>query len=147
MLVMFCGHREVAQSETVRNWLVEVTERLIQGGADVFYLGGYGGFDKLAAAVLRTQKKRHPSIQLILVVAYLNTGMDTSGYDNTIYPSLENVPKRFAISKRNERMIDASDIVVAYVTHGWGGAATTLQYAERKRKVIIQYPDKASGIV
>ena len=40
-------------------------------------------------------------------------------------------------SKRNEWMVDQSDVVVAYVTHNWGGAAAMLRYAERKRKHII----------
>ena len=65
--------------------------------------------------------------------------MDESGYDWTVYPGLENVPRRFAISHRNRYMVDMADFVVAYVTHGWGGAAQTLEYANRKKKSIIQY--------
>ena len=38
---------------------------------------------------------------------------------------------------RNEWMVDQSDIVVSGVTHDWGGAATTLKYATRKKKRII----------
>ena len=62
----------------------------------------------------------------------------TELYDDTTYPPLEDVPMKFAISKRNEWMVDQADAVVAYVTHGWGGAAATLQYAERKNKRIIR---------
>ena len=36
-------------------------------------------------------------------------------------------------------MIRESDVVVAYVTHGWGGAAKTLEYARRKKKNILFY--------
>ena len=36
-------------------------------------------------------------------------------------------------------MVDNADVVVSYVLHGWGGAATTLEYAERKQKVILRY--------
>ena len=136
MTVTFCGHAEIAQSDNVRGWLISTIEPLIADGADTFYLGGYGAFDSLAAAVLRELKKTYPHIQIILVLAYLNRNTDTSGYDSTLYPELEEVPLRFAISKRNERMVDMADVVVAYVTHGWGGAAKTLEYAKRKRKVI-----------
>ena len=60
-------------------------------------------------------------------------------YDVTIYPPLENVPKRLAIIKRNEWMVDHADVIVAYVLHEWGGASTMLQYAVRKGKEIIRY--------
>ena len=63
--------------------------------------------------------------------------MITDGYDGTVYPPLESVPRRFAISRRNEWMVQESDTVVAYVTHGWGGAAKTLDYARRKNRRII----------
>ena len=49
MQVAFCGHRELEQPERVREWLRQVTGRLIGAGADCFLLGGYGEFDQLAA--------------------------------------------------------------------------------------------------
>ena len=61
-------------------------------------------------------------------------------YDGTIYPPLENVPKRLAIIKRNEWMVDHADVIVAYVLHDWGGANDMLQYAACKDKVVIRYP-------
>lgn len=139
MNVTFCGHAQVAQIEVVKAWLCAVTQRLIERGATTFYLGGYGAFDSLAAAVLREQKKRYPQIELVLVLAYLDARKSISAYDNTVYPPLESVPRRFAISHRNRWMVDTSDVVVAYVLHDWGGAATTLRYAKRKKKQIISY--------
>lgn len=53
MTVTFFGHAEIAQGDDVRRWLEKTTEMLILNGADTFYLGGYGVFDNLAAAVLR----------------------------------------------------------------------------------------------
>ena len=96
----------------------------------------------MAASVLREQKKRYPQIELILVLAYLNTGRDTSGYDSTVYPPLETVPRRFAISHRNRWMVESADVVVAYVLHDWGGAATTLRCVRQKKKQIISYRDE-----
>lgn len=147
MNVTFCGHAQVDQVEAVKAWLCAVTQRLIEQGANTFYLGGYGTFDKLAAAVLREQRKRYPQIELVLVLAYLDASKDASGYDSTVYPPLETVPRRFAISHRNRWMVDASDVVVAYVLHDWGGAATTLRYARRKRKPIISYSQEEGGSV
>lgn len=57
MTVTFCGHAEIAQPDEVRNWLMHTAESLILDSADIFYFGGYGAFDSLAAAVLRELKK------------------------------------------------------------------------------------------
>ena len=108
----------------------------------VCVLGGYGAFDSLAASVLRKQKKRYPQIELVLVLAYLKTRQDISYYDSTVYPPLEAVPRRFAISHRNRWMVESTDVIVAYVLHDWGGAATTLQYAKQKKKPIISCADR-----
>lgn len=142
MTVAFCGHAQISQSEKIEKWLYDVTQKLIEQGATTFYLGGYGAFDSLAASVLREQKKRYSQIELVLVLAYLNTGRDTSGYDSTVYPLLETVPRRFAISHRNRWMVESADVVVAYVLHDWGGAATTLRCAKQKKKQIISYRDE-----
>ena len=142
MTVAFCGHAQISQSEKIEKWLYDVTQKLIEQGATTFYLGGYGAFDSLAASVLREQKKRYSQIELVLVLAYLNTRRDTSGYDSTVYPPLETVPRRFAISHRNRWMVESADVVVAYVLHDWGGAATTLRCAKQKKKQIISYRDE-----
>lgn len=139
MTVTFCGHAQVSEEEKVEKWLCNVTQDLIEQGVTTFYLGGYGAFDSLAASVLRQQKKRYPQIELVLVLAYLNTRKETSGYDRTVYPPLETVPRRFAISHRNRWMVETADVVVAYVLHDWGGAATTLRCAKQKKKQIISY--------
>lgn len=142
MIVTFCGHSQISQCQAVERWLYGVTQELIARGATTFYLGGYGAFDNLAASVLRRQKEQYPQIELVLVMAYLNDRRDASGYDRTIYPPLETVPPRFAISRRNRWMVQSSDIVVAYVLHDWGGAAATLRCAIQKKKQIFSYCDE-----
>ena len=92
---------------------------------------------------MRRQKAVYPHITIILVLAYLNQKIDTSRYDDTTYPPLENVPPRYAIVRRNEWMVRESDVVISGVTHGWGGAAKTLDYARRKQKIIFQFPTQA----
>ena len=138
-VVTFCGHGDFYGDEDVKRWLWETVEDLIRRGSDDFLLGGYGGFDACAATVVWELKKQYPAIRSTLVLAYLDRKVDATKYDATLYPPLEKVPRRFAISKRNEYMVNEADIVVAYVTHDWGGAATTLAYAKRKKKEIINY--------
>lgn len=91
------------------------------------------------ASVVWEIKKDYPHIQSILVLLYLDKKVDTSHYDNTVYPPLESVPRRYAIPRRNCWMVDVSDVIIADVNHGWGGAAQTLQYAMSKKKTIINF--------
>lgn len=140
MIVTFCGHSKVHQPDSISNWLDTIIPSLIEGGADTFYLGGYGDFDHLAASAVRRQKTAYTHIKSVLVLPYLNREFNADIYDSTTYPPLENVPLRFAIVKRNEWMVCASDVVVSGVTYDWGGAAKTLDFARRRKKIIIQIP-------
>lgn len=139
MNVTFCGHSQLEEPEKIKVWLKKIIEDLIKQGAKTFYLGGYGQFDVMAASVLYKMKKQHCNIEIILVLAYPDKKYDASIYDSSIYPPLENIPRRYAILKRNEYMIDISDIVISYVKYNYGGAYTTLKYARRKNKQIIYY--------
>lgn len=139
MKVTFCGHSEVFHPKEVRAWLYETVEQLIGQGADMFLLGGYGAFDRIAASVVWDLKQKYPHVQSVLVKPYLAREMDESQYDWTVYPALETIPPRYAISHRNRYMVEEADLVIAYVLHGWGGAAQTLEYAKQKRKTIVLY--------
>ncbi|WP_409968325.1 hypothetical protein RFF05_17725 [Bengtsoniella intestinalis] len=141
MTVTFFGHSMVNHREGVKVWLELVIPELIAQGATVFYSGGYGGFDALVAQVLQQEKQRCPHIESVLVLAYLQDHPYAKDYDSTTYPELERVPKRFAILKRNQWMVGRSDVVVAYVNHGVSNAVKTLEYAKRKKKPVILYPN------
>ena len=104
-------------------------------------MGGYGAFDALAAAVVYQAKKQFSEISSLLVLPYLDLKPDLVLFDGSLYPPLENVPKRFSIARRNQWMVDESDIVVAYIMHTRGGAAKTYEYAVKKKKRIICFPE------
>ena len=140
--VMFCGHSKIYQTCEISKWLDIILPALIEGGAATFYLGGYGDFDRLAAAAVKRQKAVYPNITSVLVLAYLNREYDTVAYDTTTYPPLEKVPPRYAIVKRNQWMVSESDVVISGVVHSYGGAVKTLHYARSKGKVIFQYPNQ-----
>ena len=146
MIATFCGHSQVNDQDKIASWLDLVLPSLIEGGATTFYLGGYGTFDRLAAAAVNRQKAAYPAVEAILVLPYLDRNMDASDYDRTTYPPLEKVPPRFAIIKRNQWMVEQADVVISAVTHGQGGAAKTLHHAKRKGKVIFQYPVQCGEI-
>lgn len=136
MIVTFCGHSEISDKEVVRIRLIKELAHLLSKGCRTFYLGGYGDFDWLAA-VLYDLRECYTDLQVFLILPYPNSKADLSLYDATIYPPLENIPKRFAISHRNRWMVENSSILVAYIDHSWGGAAKTLEYAVRKGLQII----------
>lgn len=140
MIVTFCGHSTIYKPDGFSAWLDALLPSLIEGGASTFYLGGYGDFDALAASAVRRQKAVYPHIEMLLVLAYLDQKIDASRYDGTTYPPLEKVLRRYAILRRNEWMVNHSDVVVSGVTHSWGGAVKTLECARRKKKVVLQYP-------
>lgn len=139
MTITFCGHGDTIISSELQKWLKQIIISQIEAGADVFYLGGYGAFDRAAASAVWELKKTYPHIQSILVLPYLDKKVDMSHYDNTVYPPLESVPRRYAILRRNRWMVDVSDVIIAAVDHSWGGAAQTLQYAVLKKKTIINF--------
>ena len=143
-VVTFCGHNEAGIGEEIRQRLYCAVEWEIQNGADTFYLGGYGHFDRMAAGVVWELKKKYPHIKSVLVLAYLNREVDMEYYDERTYPPLENVPPRYAISKRNEWLVSQADTVIAYVTHGWGGAAQMLRAAKRKRKRVMNLAEETA---
>lgn len=142
MKVTFCGHSNVSQRGKVRQWLYETVENLIAlESADMFLLGGYGGFDRMASSVVWELKKKYPQVKSVLVLPYLDKKMDESQCDWTVYPGLEKVLRRYAITHRNHYMVNDADVVIAYVQHSWGGAAQTLEYAKQKKKRVILFDD------
>jgi len=100
-----------------------------------FFLGGYGMFDAFALHCCKKYQKEHPNVKLIFVTPYPNTEKD--GYDAILYPALEHVPRKFAISHRNRWMVENADVVVVYIDHAWGGAYQARMHAKRERKTIF----------
>ncbi len=137
MTVTFCGHGNIFYDEAIKYTLYNKLEELIILGANRFFLGGYGNFDTLAAESVNKLKGKYSFIESVLIIPYLDRSYDTHLYDYTLYPPIENTPKKFAIMKRNAWMVENCDIVVSYVRHSSGGAEKTLSLAEKRGKRII----------
>ena len=118
--------------------MIKCIEKLInESDTNVFYVGTQGVFDSLVWESLTELKRIYPNIVCYKVLAYLPI-KEKYDSENTIYPEgLENVPRRFSIRKRNEWMIEHSDIVVSYVRHS-GGAETFSSLGKRKGKRVIE---------
>ena len=133
----FIGHRDADERLFPR--LEFVVDRLIrEEGVRYFYVGGYGGFDRVAAAAVRRMKQKYPDITLMLVLPYHPAERPTEapdGFDGTYHPEgLENTPKRYAIVRANRIMVDTCDWMVCYVRHGASNSRKLLEYARRREK-------------
>ena len=143
MIITFCGHSNCLFSDEEKGKLKQLLIKEIRKNPTCkFYLGGYGAFDSLCLRTLRELKKEFQDIELIFITPYIDKNYSKLEfakyhYDDVIFPPLESVPRKFAILKRNEWMVDSADFVISYVKYSWGGAAKTLEYAKRKKKQII----------
>ena len=144
MIVTFCGHRDFVETAEAENQLTMFLEKYARENVRlVCYNGGYGNFDYFAAKCVQRMQEQYSNIRNCLVLPYIDQPflerieIFKNHFDETIYPLLESVPRKYAIIRRNEWMVDSADIVIAYVTYSWGGAARTLEYAKRKNKNII----------
>lgn len=131
----FIGHREA--DERLLPKLIDTIERLVVSeGVTCFYVGGYGGFDRIAATAVKQVKRQHPEIILMLVLPYHPAERPVEahyGFDGTYYPEgMETVPRRFAIVQANKHMVGNVDWLVAYVRHGVSNSQRILEYAKKR---------------
>ena len=139
MTCTFFGHRDAPSK--IEGTIKETIERLILEGVTCFYVGNNGSFDSMVHRQLQQLSEKYPHIRYYVVLAYMPTvkeEFDITDYGETVYPEgLESVPPKFAISKRNQWMVEKSDVVVTYIKYSTGGAAQAKKLAERKGKTIV----------
>ena len=123
-------------------------EELIENSYTYFISGGALGVDQdFAEAVLRA-KQIHARIELEIAVPCRNQAARWSEAEQLRYRSileradcvniLSEQYTRYCMLKRNEYMVDKSDLILAY----WngdenGGTWYTMTYAKRKKKELI----------
>lgn len=136
MVCTFFGHSDAP--DTIKQALHDALVDLIENyGVSSFYVGNNGKFDFMVCSQLKELSKQY-HIDYSIVLAYLRKeeGYD---YDNTVFPEgIEKVPKRYAIAWRNNWMLKNSDVVVTYITRGFGGAVKFADAAKRQGKRIVE---------
>lgn len=145
----FIGHREANESLLPRLEL-EIARLITEENVRYFYVGGYGGFDQIAATAVKRAKKKYPDITLMLVLPYHPAERPIGkppDYDGTYYPEgLEKTPRPFAIVKTNRIMVDTCDWLICYVRHGASNSRNLLEYAQRRaNKRIIRIKNIYAG--
>ncbi len=149
----FIGHSHLYGAVSQEQLAEAVERHIVEYGVTDFLVGNYGQFDFMSARAVKDAKARHPDIHLYLMLPYrpeLGRPLpDREGFDNFVYPQeMEGVPHRFAIPWLNQLMVQDSDFAIAYVRFTWGGAYTTLEYAQRReKKGLIHIENLADGAV
>lgn len=141
----FAGHSEIYSPEEIYDKLTEIIEKLIiTENIKDFMVGNYGNFDKLSAKAVRKLKEKYPDIRLNLVVPYLTKEINEykemyyKNYDCILMADIcEKTPKNLRIIKCNEYMVKKSDCIICYVNRSYGGAAKTLEFAEKQKNIRI----------
>ena len=136
------GHREVYQN--ISQSLETAVNNAIEMGCTEFLNGDMGAFDRQFYGAVKRAKARYPEIKITCVKPYLTKELERykeiykSDFDEIVIPE-ESASAHFksAITKRNQWMIDKSDVVLIYTVREHGGAYTAKQYALKKNKEII----------
>ena len=142
----FAGHREIL-IDGIEEKLKDALEGLIQQNDDFcFYTGGMGEFDQMCENAVRAYKRTCPTkrIMLVLVEPYMKQSINTDAprlakqYDEIIIPTdWADCHYKKAITCRNRWMIDHCQYMIACVYKQYGGAYTSLKYAEKKGLTVI----------
>ena len=141
----FFGHRD-CPSDLKPLLKYVILDLIATHGVDMFYVGHQGGFDGLVRGVLRELEQEYSEVRYAVVLAYTPSGAPVADTADTMLPEgIELVHPRYAISWRNNWMLQQSDFVIAYVAHSWGGAAQYVQKAIRSGKTVINLYHSQEG--
>ncbi len=136
--VSFIGHREVDDFSFVEEQVYNIVADLLRLKEYVeFYVGRNGEFDTLVASVIKRAKREiwdcNSSLILVLPYHVANTEDLEKFYDEVVCPQeLDGVHYKSAITKRNEWLVEHSDLIVSYVVRDYGGAAQCLKKAKQR---------------
>ncbi len=134
----FIGHRDC--SKDIKEKLIfEIENLILYQNANTFYVGTQGGFDRLVYECLCELEEKY-IIKVVVVLAYLNREDELTYYDTkkTVFPDcLTKTPPRFAISKRNDYMLQNAEYLICYLDNQFSNTYEfVLGAIKRKMKII-----------
>ena len=147
--VCFTGHRNIDFNKAVLipSRLKALMEELIARGARSFRAGGAIGFDMIAALCVLELKEKHPYIRLDLKLPCKSQADAWSEPDKKAYryilsqaDSIEYVSENYVswcMHERNRRLVNGSQVCIAYLLQSKGGTAYTYNYALKKGIEVI----------
>ena len=155
----FTGHRQIPQdlAPKLKQRVKDGIEYLYANmGVTTYYAGGALGFDALAAEAVIEQRKKYPSISLVLVIPCRNQAVRWSAGDKAKYEQLKGDANEViclaehyfsgCMHQRNRYMVDHSRACICYLTERTGGTAYTVKYArERGLRIFNLAKPKGGG--
>ena len=153
LVVCFTGHRQIPRDAAFRlpALLDRVLDDLVERGAVTFRTGGAIGFDTVAALKVLELKERHPHVRLELILPCRN---QTEYWEETAVRTYRYILERAdeknflfdayfdgCMLERDRRLVEGSDVCVAYCTRSRGGTAYTFAHALRKGLEVINLHD------
>lgn len=145
----FTGHRTIpaAEKNAIKDKLYKTVNALAAEGCTEFISGGAIGFDTLAAITVLAVRKLRPEIKLRLILPCSDQAERWNERDRTLYryileqadfsDILHESYIRGCMHERNRKMIDSSDICIAYLKRDFGGTKFTVDYALKKNKKVV----------
>ena len=154
--VCFTGHRDIPRDHAfalpglLENELIALIER----GATVFRAGGAVGFDTLAALKVLEMKEAHPFIRLELILPCRNqterwpeAEVRTYRYILERADAYEFLHERYVsgcMLQRNRRLVQGSDVCLAYCYQNRGGTLYTVSHAMKEGLEVVNLFDSLS---
>ena len=146
--VSLFGHRKIDDLRQLDEKLTPMIKELIKTKPYVaFLIGRNGEFDEYAASLIKRARKEveRENSDLTLVLPYSVTDLQyyEKYYDHVMIPEcIEQIHPKGAITKRNQWMTEQADLFICYINHKEGGAYSTLKYAKKLQKEIINLAEK-----
>lgn len=147
--VCFTGHRGIARRDalSIPTDLKSILRELIGKGARRFRAGGAIGFDTVAALSVLELKEEFPDIRLELVLPCRDQTKNWGDTDKSVYnyilsvaDSVEYITDHYTpwcMHERNRRLVNPSQVCIAYLKRSEGGTAFTYNYALQKGLCVI----------
>ncbi|MBQ3483239.1 MAG: hypothetical protein IJA78_03590 [Clostridia bacterium] len=138
MICTFFGHKDTPIYE-IRSALKAVISELIdKTGVLTFYVGNNGNFDFAVQSILKELASEKENIKYSIVLSFIGEHALSGDQDVTVFPEgLEKTPPRFAISKRNEWLIQNSDLVIAYTKYSFSNSCKWVEKAKKRGLTVI----------
>ena len=140
--VSFFGHRTLYSIRELENKVEDIALTLVRNHKFVeFYVGRNGDFDILVASAIKRVQHRmgEETCALILTLPYVVKDIQyyEKFYGEVIVPVEGKQHFKAAITKRNEWMVDNSDLVITCVQNESGGAYKAMKYAQSKGVKVL----------
>ncbi len=149
----FTGHRIIAPHHLskIDGIVARAVEYAYNQGCRKFYCGGALGFDTVAARQVIQFRLSHPDCELHLLIPCKNQSERWSEGQRQMYEYTLSVANTVSylcdeyrdgcMRERNKKLVDLSDVVIAYVERDKSGAGQTVRMARAQNKTVYNlYP-------